>query len=58
MEHYYFVVNDKLKGPIPLYEIIEMKLSENTLVWKKGMSDWAKLKNLTIPPDVKESNLK
>jgi len=47
MEYYFIIENQNQKGPFSLNEIIEMNLSENTLVWKKGLKDWIKLKDLS-----------
>lgn len=57
MEQYYIIENEMKKGPFSLKELIELDLSETTLVWKKGLKDWNELKNLseykkTIPPPI------
>lgn len=57
MEQYYIIENEAKKGPFNLKELIELDLSETTLVWKKGLKDWIQLKNLseyknTIPPPI------
>lgn len=54
-ELYYYVFKDKLKGPSPLENIIEMNLSEETLIWKKGMKDWIKLKKIMASKKPKSS---
>lgn len=46
MEYYFIIENQNQKGPFSLNEIIEMNLSENTLVWKKGLK--GTVKNIKI----------
>ncbi len=46
MEHYFIIKNEEQKGPFNLNEIIEMNLSEDTLIWKKELKDWIQLKDL------------
>jgi uncharacterized RDD family membrane protein YckC len=62
MEQYYIIENETKKGPFDLKELAELYLSENTLVWKKGLKDWTELKNLseyikTIPPPIPKSSI-
>ncbi len=62
MEQYYIIENETKKGPFSLKELIELDLSETTLVWKKGLKDWTELKNLseykkTIPPPIPKINI-
>ena len=62
MEQYYIIENETKKGPFTLKELIELDLSETTLVWKKGLKDWTELKNLseykkTIPPPIPKTNI-
>ncbi len=62
MEQYYIIENENKKGPFNLKELVELDLSENTLVWKKGLKDWTELKNLseykkTIPPPIPKPNI-
>jgi len=61
MAKYYIFENETKKGPLSIKEIIELDLSESTLVWKKGLKDWTELKNLTeykktIPPPIPKIN--
>jgi uncharacterized RDD family membrane protein YckC len=62
MEQYYIIENETKKGPFGLKELIELDLSETTLVWKKGLKDWTELKNLseykkTIPPPIPKKTI-
>jgi uncharacterized RDD family membrane protein YckC len=62
MEQYYIIENETKKGPFSLKELIELDLSETTLVWKKGLKDWTELKNLSeykknIPPPIPKKNI-
>lgn len=62
MEQYYIFENENKKGPLNLKKLIELDLSEDTLVWKKGLNDWTELKNLSeykksIPPPTPKSNI-
>lgn len=62
MEQYYIIENEIRKGPFNLKELVELDLSENTLIWKKGLKDWTELKNLseykqTIPPPIPKLNI-
>lgn len=57
MEHYFIIKNEEQKGPFNLNEIIEMNLSEDTLIWKKELKDWIQLKDLpeynkNVPPPI------
>jgi len=61
MEQYYIIENEAKKGPFSLKELIELDLSETTLVWKKGLKNWTELKNLseykkTIPPPIPKTS--
>jgi len=62
MEQYYIIENETKKGPFSLKELIELDISETTLVWRKGLKDWTELKNLseykeTIPPPIPKKTI-
>lgn len=45
---YYIVQDGKSTGPFSLTELKEKTLTEDTLVWFDGLSDWKKIKDLPI----------
>ena len=55
---YYIIENDEQSEPLNLNDLKQRKITENTYVWRKGLSDWTKagevieLKNILIynPP--------
>lgn len=67
MKKYYFIVGTKRKGPFTAEEIIEKKLSPETLIWAEGLHNWTKLKDISdlvmimpppIPNDIKSKKRK
>lgn len=62
MEEYYLVERENMKGPFSLEKLIEMRLSDETLVWKRGIKDWIPLKDLSeykqnFPPPIPKIDL-
>jgi len=51
MEKYFLILDGIKSGPFSLDQLFDMSLVENTLVWKKGLTDWIKLSDL---PEYKE----
>lgn len=45
---YYIVQDGKSTGPFSLAELKEKSLTEDTLVWFDGLTDWKKIKDLPI----------
>ena len=39
----YYIVKVKEEGPFTLEQVLELSLTDDTLVWKKGMSYWSKV---------------
>ena len=46
MEEYFIFENGKQQGPFSLDDILGMKVSKDTHVWKKGLTDWVLLGDL------------
>ena len=46
MNNYYYSLDENKIGPISLEQIRNLSISENTLVWKEGLTDWVKAKEL------------
>ena len=44
---WFCLIQKKLYGPLTTSKLIEMNLENRTLVWQKGMQDWAPLRNIT-----------
>lgn len=42
---YYFT--GKIKGPLTLEKIQQLRVNESTLIWHEGLPDWERIKNLT-----------
>lgn len=41
MEQYYYLdANNQQKGPVGVAELISAGVRQNTLIWKKGMTNW------------------
>lgn len=46
MKNYYFLEENKEKGPYTLKELENLNLENSTYVWKKGMDNWIKMNEL------------
>lgn len=64
MKNYYYEQNGKPIGPVSLEEL-EKKVFWSTLVWREGLDDWVKAKDLpelkgffTVPPPLQKSTKK
>ena len=44
---WFCLIQKKQYGPLTTSKLIEMNLENRTLVWQKGMQDWASLRNIT-----------
>ena len=47
MVHYYFTDGKERFGPFTIEQLKEKNISESTLVWKDGLSDWVPARNLS-----------
>jgi len=59
METYFIISDGKKEGPFSLSKIIEMNLTETTLIWRPGIPNWIELKDLEdfqklMPPPIPE----
>lgn len=43
---YYYVADNKRKGPYSLSEILDARLTPDTLVWREGLKDWTKYSDI------------
>ena len=43
---YYYVADNTRKGPFSLSEILDAKLSPDTLVWREGLNSWTKYSDI------------
>lgn len=55
MPLYFYEKNGNKVGPVPVDEMLQLKLCESTLVWKEGLSGWVAAKEL---PELSNSLLK
>lgn len=46
MKEYYYLVGINQNGPFSLEQILEKKLTNETLIWSEGMESWQKLKDV------------
>ena len=46
MAHYFVAFNRDVRGPYTLEQLVGMKLAPTTLIWRKGMPQWAPVKDL------------
>ena len=51
--HYYYIVEkNKQVGPITYHELADKKITEHTLVWKRGLENWIKASELRELDDI------
>lgn len=47
MKNYYYLEENKEKGPYTLEELENLNLESSTYIWKKGMDNWIKMNELS-----------
>jgi len=63
MAEFYYLNGRETKGPYSIQDFLEMNLPSETLVWKKGLENWQKLRdfpelsNVSAPPPPPENPL-
>lgn len=48
---FYFLENEKKIGPVTKNELVN-RISSNTLVWREGLKDWIKAKDVSELKDI------
>lgn len=62
MKHYHIYIDNEQKGPFSLEELKEQKITNQTLVWFEGQTDWQKASEIeelvelfkSTPPPIKD----
>ena len=57
--YYYIGPNNQQQGPVPAEQLLSRGVTGETMVWKAGMANWAKIEELSefasyfmIPPPI------
>ncbi len=45
-KQYYYAIDNVQHGPVPIDELFSLGLTQSSLVWSEGMSDWAPIKDV------------
>lgn len=43
---YFVAIDNKKEGPLTFDEVLNLKLTDEVMIWKEGMSDWTKVTDL------------
>ena len=63
--YYFIIINNEQKGPYNFEELKKIRISSNTLIWRKGLKNWNKADELDeiesiivfMPPPLRDSEI-